>query len=106
MDSVRIFAMQAYRGNLLIGPVYLCIEFVLARRKDHYGTGRNKGILKPSAPKYHLVQPDLCKLTRSTEDALTGVIWKDDSQVVTHSTTKRYNNGEKTGALISIEELI
>jgi crossover junction endodeoxyribonuclease RusA len=39
---------------------------------------------KPAKPKfdYPAVSPDLSKLVRSTEDALTGLIWVDDSRVV------------------------
>jgi len=105
MQAVRAFAMMAYRGKLLTGPIHLSVEFVLQRPKKHWGTGKNKGKLKASASKYHLTDPDLHKLIRSTEDALTGVIWRDDRQVVTSSLLKRYSNGEKTGALIVVGEL-
>lgn len=39
------------------------------------------GLLKPSSPKRPTGKPDLLKYMRSTEDALTGIVWVDDSQV-------------------------
>jgi len=108
MQAVTAFAMMAYRGKLLTGPISLSVEFVLKRPNEDWGTGKNKDKLKDSASKYHLKPPDLHKLIRSTEDALTGVIWNDDKQVVTSSLLKRYVNSkeEKTGALIVVEELV
>ena len=58
-----------------------CI-FRFQRPKSHFGTGRNAGKLKKSAPRCHVVKPDLSKLVRAVEDALTGIIWRDDSQVI------------------------
>jgi Holliday junction resolvase RusA-like endonuclease len=38
--------------------------------------------------------PDLSKLLRSTEDALTGVIWRDDARVVEYSRLAKYYAGD------------
>jgi Holliday junction resolvase RusA-like endonuclease len=38
--------------------------------------------------------PDLSKLLRSTEDALTGVIWKDDARVVEYQRLAKYYTGD------------
>lgn len=104
MADVKYFARKAYLGNPVTGPVILCIEFVLPRPKNHYGTGRNAGKLKPWAIDLpHTKTPDRTKLLRAAEDALKGVIWKDDSQVFDGRTIKRYGN--KTGAYIKIEIL-
>ncbi|WP_433856737.1 RusA family crossover junction endodeoxyribonuclease [Streptomyces kronopolitis] len=57
--------------------------FSFNRPKSHYGTGRNAGILKPSAPARPAVMPDLSKLARSTEDAITTAGgYKDDALLV------------------------
>lgn len=83
------------------------LRFFSERPKNHYGTGRNTGRLKSSAPPYKITNPDLTKLTRAVEDALTGIIWKDDSQVVQQETMKRYCRGyEKHGVLIIIKTII
>lgn len=77
-------------AELLAGPLDLKVTFQLARPKGHYGTGRNADVLKPSAPSYPTVKPDTTKLLRAAEDALTGVVWRDDSQVVMQFAEKVY----------------
>jgi Holliday junction resolvase RusA-like endonuclease len=66
----------------LDGPLAASIVFTFARRKGHYRTGRNAHLLRDSAPVRPAVYPDLSKILRSTEDALTGVVWADDQRVV------------------------
>jgi len=41
----------------------------------------------------HCKKPDLDKLLRATKDALTGVLWRDDSQVVAVTGAKAYAGG-------------
>lgn len=77
-------------GDLLDGPLVLQIRFTFARPKSHFGTGRNAGVVKPGAPEAHTVRPDCTKLLRAVEDALTGVLWRDDAQVVAQDVRKRY----------------
>jgi Holliday junction resolvase RusA-like endonuclease len=66
----------------LSGPLYVEMTFLRARAAGHYGSGRNAGVLKDSAPAYPAVRPDVLKHARATEDSLTGVVWEDDSRVV------------------------
>jgi crossover junction endodeoxyribonuclease RusA len=96
-------AQEEYDGELLTGPIRLSITFERPRPKSHYGTGRNAGKLKQKAPTYPTTKPDTVKLTRAVEDALTGVIWKDDSQVVVHELEKVY--GERYACHIGISTL-
>lgn len=72
------------------GPVTVYLSFDLPRPKAHYGTGRNSETLKPSAPLLHTSKPDLDKLVRAVLDALTGVAWRDDSQVCLVNARKWY----------------
>jgi crossover junction endodeoxyribonuclease RusA len=74
-------------------PVAVQLHFHLDRPKGHYGTGRNEDRLKPSAPVAPGVKPDLDKLIRSVLDAITGVVIKDDSQVVSLVAGKFYSDG-------------
>ena len=84
-------------------PVFIQITFLFNRPKSHYNS---KGQLKPVAPLYKSTKPDLDKLVRSTLDALTNVLIKDDSQVVNLICCKQYaNEGELPGALINISPL-
>lgn len=69
-------------------PVWVQFEFYRARPKGHYGTGRNEGVLKASAPLFPTTKPDTTKLQRAIEDALTKLAWRDDSIVVEASSSK------------------
>jgi Holliday junction resolvase RusA-like endonuclease len=68
----------------------VALEFVFYRSRpaSHYGTGRNARVLKPSAPAWPIGKPDALKMARGAEDALTGVAFADDAQVVHGSQTK------------------
>lgn len=50
------------------------------------------------------VMPDIDKLCRATLDALTGIAYKDDSQVTALPTYKRYHPKGWTGAHITISK--
>ena len=80
-------------GALLEGPLALTVIFRLPRPKGHFGTGRNAGTLKKSAPAYPIVMPDTTKLLRAVEDALTGIVYRDDAQIVKQHAHKRYAHG-------------
>lgn len=82
------------------GPLRVDFEFVMPRLKAHF---RANGSLKDGAPKWHTVKPDRTKLTRSTEDALRGIIWADDAQIVDGATTKGY--GDQPGCHITVTPL-
>lgn len=76
----------------LPGALSVDMVFSIARPKGHYGTGRNAGVLKPGAPAHPASMPDLSKLVRATEDALTSAgVWTDDARVVEYGRlAKRY----------------
>ncbi len=104
--SVQAAAMEAYDGPLLQGAVRLYLHFLFSRPKSHYGTGRNASRLKPSAPQYHTQKPDLTKIVRSVEDALAGIVWKDDSQVTAGSPSKSWIGGaDRSGVYVTITPL-
>lgn len=83
------------------GPVRVDMTFAFVRPKSHYRTGRNAHLLRDGAPKYPHGKPDLSKLVRSTEDALTGVVWTDDSRVVGLRVWKLWT-ADRPGALITV----
>ena len=73
-------------------PMRLYLSFWFARPASHYGTKNGISHLKVSAP----VQPvsarlgDIDKLSRAVLDALTGVAYLDDRQVVEVLARKSY----------------
>ncbi|BCS54755.1 RusA family crossover junction endodeoxyribonuclease [Geobacter sp. SVR] len=86
------------------GPIRLTLYFVMPRVKGHYRTGKNAHLLRDEAPLWHVSKPDLDKLVRCVKDALTGVVWNDDSQVcdMPH-VLKRY--GDYPGVRITVETI-
>lgn len=104
MKIVRDIAKSEYRAEPLSGPIHLTMRFRILRPKYHYGTGRNARIIKSDSPIFPTCPPDLTKYVRSTEDALTGVLWIDDGQVVKGEYTKEYCS-EKPGVVILIREV-
>jgi crossover junction endodeoxyribonuclease RusA len=99
-------AVAALEVEPFVGPVELRLGFDLPRPAGHFGTGRNAGVLKPSAPAHPAVMPDLDKLVRCVCDAITdAALWKDDSQVVVLHAAKRFASAPPGGVLITITEL-
>ena len=83
----RALAQQP-SAALLEGAVRLVVVFYLPRPKK-YQTRRYDGQAVA-----HLTKPDLDKLVRSVKDALTRVVWHDDSQVIELIARKFYATGD------------
>ena len=110
MDTVKWVSKQYVdRMILWTGPVLLTLIFNRDRPKAHLKTRQGQamqGLVKSSSPTYPITMPDLTKLIRCTEDALKGIVWKDDSQVVAQQTVKVYCQGdERPGVLIRVDQL-
>lgn len=74
----------------LQGPLAVEIVFLRPRNQGDFGTGRNAGELKASAAAFPVKRPDQGKQARLIEDALTGIVWGDDAQIVDPRYPKRY----------------
>ena len=85
----------------LAGPLVLEATFYVARPAGHFGTGRNAGVVRASAPRFPTVRPDATKLVRALEDALTGLVWRDDAQVVSQHIHKRFGTPERAEVTVS-----
>lgn len=83
-------------------PIAIHCRFYLPRPKGHFGSGKNADKLKATSPRYPTTKPDATKLWRSTEDALTGIIWHDDSQIVLQRIDKVYADTRPVGATIIV----
>lgn len=107
MAQVRSAAADAFteagHTELITEPVTLSVAFAFRRPKSHFGTGRNANIVKRGAPPIHAQSPDLAKLVRCLEDALTGVVWADDKLVYCYREVRREwtTGGER--ATVTIE---
>jgi Holliday junction resolvase RusA-like endonuclease len=72
-------AQTVAQDGLFVGPVLLSAVFCLPRPQS-----------LPKRVLHHTKKPDLDKLVRSTKDALKGVLYHDDAQVVKLHAEKRY----------------
>jgi crossover junction endodeoxyribonuclease RusA len=85
-------------------PMALSVVFRFQRPASHLG----KNGLRPSAPQHCTSgrNGDIEKLVRSTNDALTSILFDDDRQVVSLTATKRYCTAdEQPGAIITLTAL-
>lgn len=82
----------------------LSCEFILPRPDGHW---LSPGRLRKGAPAHPEVKPDLSKLVRAVEDALIGVVYRDDSRVVRYGEMgKRYAAwGGSGGAVIRVRPI-
>lgn len=94
MTEVRMTAGALWRGELLAEPLVMEATFWFARPKSHYGSGKNAGKLKPTAPVHYGQVPDLSKLVRCLEDGLTNVVYVDDRLIAKYGeVTKAWTTG-------------
>ena len=97
-ESVRLVAKLAMVNNTIAeGPIRISCEFVIDRPKSHTKARRSK--FRES----HSQKPDLDNLVKALTDAMTGIVWVDDSQVSSILASKRWTNeGEEPGTLVEI----
>ena len=79
------FVLQDWPHELLSGPVALDVTFTMVRPPSVSAKRRPEPTVKP----------DLSKLLRAAEDALTGIVYVDDAQVTEALVRKVY--GEAPG---------
>lgn len=77
--AVRNAAQQQCEGKFFEGAVRLAIVFFLPRPQS-----------LPARVKHHTKKPDVDKLVRAVKDALKGVLWHDDAQVIELVARKGY----------------
>jgi Holliday junction resolvase RusA-like endonuclease len=86
--TVALAAREVWAESATHGSVGVSIAFTFVRPKSHYNA---KGVLRAGVAT-HPGKPDIDKLCRAVLDSLTGIIYADDSQVVSLVATKAYGN--------------
>lgn len=81
-EAARVMAGKP----LLDGALVLEATFYRVRPKSHF-TG--KGALRAGAPAHPTGIPDVLKLTRGLEDSMSGIVYRDDSQIVEHRMVRK-----------------
>lgn len=99
--TVAYSAREVFRGELLSAPLAVTMRFYRPRPANHFGKrGLNKTGLNAHSP---ATRPDVLKLARCAEDALTGIVFRDDAQIVEEHLFKHW--GEPSRLEIEIREL-
>lgn len=100
-EARACIAADLTRWQIFNCPVEVRATFRLPRPLGHSGA---RG-LRASAPAFPGRKPDLDKLARAALDALTGVVFLDDAQVVDLVVRKRYTDpGQQPGVSVEISE--
>jgi crossover junction endodeoxyribonuclease RusA len=95
------YSKPEWLRELWDGPIFLSIVFVRERSPNDYLTD---GVtLRKGAHRYPDTAPDGDKLDRAIWDALTGVLFTNDSRVVSWVGVKRFGEvGEQARTLIDV----
>ena len=81
--------------QVLTGPILVTIAFQLPRPKSRKKT------------RHHTTKPDLDKLIRAINDALTGTAYRDDSQITAIQASKHYCDGDELpGCVIWLDAVV
>lgn len=103
--AATVEAMREQGWTTLDDPCEVAIVFHHRRGQGHYGTGRNAGTLKPTAPVWKHTSPDVDKLARAVLDALTAArAYRDDARVARLIVEDRWADSA-TGARIILTPL-
>lgn len=98
-DSVAHAAQEAMgEREPLTGPLGLGLTFYVQRPVSHYTKVSQR--ISRGAPRRPITRPDLTKFIRAVEDAMTSIVWRDDSQVVTQVCRKFYGSPERVEIVI------
>ena len=99
--NIRQIAQLKAPPRLLMGPIRVDCYFYFGYLKGHYGTGKNIGRLKDSAPYWKDTGKDRDNCDKLILDALTGVFFPNDSQVCAGEIKKKYSEKPRTEIYIT-----
>ena len=89
---LRSLAVHQYARPPLLGPLSVSLTFYRPVQSSISKTERERRLSNESKP---VVKPDTDNYIKSTLDALNGILWHDDSQIVKISGEKRYSDNPR-----------
>ena len=90
---------EKYTGPVMGGPIALSCVFLLPRPQNMIWKK------KPMPREKHVKKPDTDNLIKAVKDALTGILWRDDSQVWYETAMKFVHAGDESPCvLINVTE--
>jgi Holliday junction resolvase RusA-like endonuclease len=97
---IRMLASEAYSGPLLEGQISLQVAIY---RLPPRGWGKSKMALALAGQIRPITKPDLTNTIKGIEDALKGIFWHDDAQVVELYLQKWYSDTPR--AEVTVDEI-
>ena len=95
---VALFAQQAMAGRpVMAGPVALSVTALFPIPASW---PKKRQAAARAGTEHHTKRPDADNCAKAILDGLNGVVWKDDSQVVTLSIEKRYAEVPRVEVLV------
>jgi hypothetical protein len=88
----RLTAAEALERTAFMagGAIVASMWFCYRRPRSHYKGGDiARGELTAKAPPFKSSKPDVIKLARAVEDALSGVLFHDDAQIVSYAALEK-----------------
>lgn len=89
---LRSLAVDQYSRPPLIGPLSVSLTFYRPVQSSISQSERERRLSNKSKP---VVKPDTDNYIKATLDALNGVLWHDDAQIVKITGEKRYSDHPK-----------
>ena len=110
LPAAKDYAKDNWEGGFFDDNQTLIVrlEFKVARAASHYGTGKNSMKLKAGAEaKYPVPNGDIDNYAKGPLDALSGVVYGDDKQIIELVARKAWttNPDEQPGVHIEVELL-
>ena len=105
LRAIALEVMARDERALMPWAVALHVTFTLPRPAYHFlpvNTKRTEPEVKPDAPVFPFGPPDLDKLCRAVLDALTGIVYLDDAQVIRLNGRKIFSDEPTFGGLTTI----
>lgn len=96
---------EQFDDEALAGPLRVELYFIFPRPQTHFD---GYGVLLPTAPTYYTQVADIDNLMKFALDAMIGVVYIDDAQVMEVRAVKRYsedNAGRTTIVVETLEDL-
>lgn len=103
-NTVAVGAARQVGRPMLDEGVFLIATFCRVRPPSHL---TSKGALSAEGKRHPTpdTRPDSIKIMRSVEDALQGVLWREDSRITTHIIRKRWAEQSGVALLVWPESL-
>lgn len=99
-QKIHEIVKKQYLSAPISGALHVQIKFYRSVQKSVSKAERRRRLLGVHRP---TMKPDIDNLFKAVTDACTGIVWKDDNQIVSTKSDKLYS--EKPRVEIYVEEL-